>query len=188
VGSQDEQDNVLRYFWLVDRGLQGAVKHNSIPMVLAAVERLYPIYKEANTYPHLLGEGITGNPEGVSPDDLHRQAWALVEPHFRREQEKAAARYRQLAGTGRTANDLSEIVPAAYHGRVECLFVAVGRQQWGDYDPGTSQVSIHPEPQSGDFDVLDLAATQTLLHGGAVYAVEAAAVPDAALLAAILRY
>ena len=79
-------------------------------------------------------------------------------------------------------------MPAAYHGRVECLFVAVGRQQWGDYDPGTDQVSIHPEPQPGDFDVLDLAATQTLLQGGTVYAVEPAEVPDTALLAATFRY
>ena len=168
----------MRYFRQIDQGLQDFLREEPAPLVLAGVEYLLPIYKEANTYPHLLGEGITGNPEGVSPEELHRQAWALVEPHFRQEQEKAAARYRQLAGTGKTANDAREIVPAAYHGRVECLFVAVGRQQWGDYDPGTDQVSIHPEPQPGDFDVLDLAATQTLLQGGTVYAVEPAEVPD----------
>ena len=186
--ADDAKDKILRYFRQIDQGLQDFLREEPAPLVLAGVEYLLPIYKEANTYPHLLGEGITGNPEGVSPDELHRQAWALVEPHFRQEQEKAAARYRQLAGTGRTANDLGEIVPAAYHGRVECLFVAVDRQQWGDYDPGADQVSIHPEPQPGDFDVLDLAATQTLLQGGTVYAVEPAEVPDTALLAATFRY
>jgi hypothetical protein len=71
---------------------------------------------------------------------------------------------------------------------VECLFVALGRQQWGDYDPGANQVHLHPAAQPGSFDLLDLAATQTLLHGGAVYAVEPAGVPDAALLAAVFRY
>jgi hypothetical protein len=30
--------------------------------VLAGVEYLLPIYREANTYPHLLAEGIHGNP------------------------------------------------------------------------------------------------------------------------------
>jgi hypothetical protein len=79
-------------------------------------------------------------------------------------------------------------VPAAYHGRVECLFVAVGRQQWGDYDPATGEFQLHPEAQPGSFDILDLAATQTLLQSGAVYAVEPAEMPDAALLAAIFRY
>jgi hypothetical protein len=121
-------------------------------------------------------------------EDLHRQAWALVEPFFKREQGEAAARYRQLAGTGRTSNDPREIVPGAYHGRIDSLFVAVGRQQWGDYDPGANRVELHQTPQPGSFDLLDLAATQTLLHGGAVYAVEPSEVPDEAPLTAILRY
>jgi hypothetical protein len=186
--ADDAKDRILRYFRQIDQGLQDFLREEQAPLVLAGVEYLLPIYKEANTYQHLLGEGITGNPEGVSTDELHRQAWALVQPHFQREQEKAAARYRQLAGTGRTANNPQEIVPATYHGRVEFLFVAVGRQQWGDYDPGANQVSVHPEAQPGSFDLLDLAATQTLLHGGAVYAVEPAQMPDKALLAAVLRY
>jgi len=186
--ADDTKDRILRYFRQIDQGLQDFLREEQAPLVLAGVEYLLPIYKEANTYQHLLGEGITGNPEGVSPDDLHRQAWALVEPHFKRAQEQAAARYRQLAGTGRTANDPREIVPAAYHGRVECLFVAVGRLQWGDYDPGTGEVLVHPEAQPGSFDILDLAATQTLLHGGAVYAVEPGEVPEEALLAAVFRY
>ena len=186
--ADDAKDKILRYFRQIDQGLQDFLREEQAPLVLAGVEYLLPIYKEANTYQHLLGEGITGNPEGVSPDDLHRQAWVLVEPHFRQEQEKAAARFRQLAGTGKTSQDPREIVPAAYHGRIECLFVAVGIQQWGDYDPSADQVELHPEAQPGSFDLLDLAATQTLLHGGAVFAVDPAEVPGKALLAATLRY
>jgi hypothetical protein len=186
--ADDAKDNILRYFRQIDQGLQDFLREEQAPLILAGVEYLLPIYKEANTYQHLLGEGITGNPEGLSPEDLHRQAWALMGPYFKRGQEQAAARYRQLAGTGRTANDPREIVPAAYQGRVECLFLAVGRQQWGDYDPGANELHLHPEARPGSFDILDLAGTQTLLQGGVVYAVEPGEVPDAALLAAIFRY
>ena len=66
--------------------------------------------------------------------------------------------------------------------------MAVGRQQWGDYDPASNQTRIHAEAQPGDFDILDLAALQTLLHGGAVYAMDPSEVPEGALLAAIWRY
>ena len=187
-GSDDAKDRILRYFRQIDQGLHDLLKDEQAPLVLAGVEFLLPIYKEINTYQHLINGGITGNPEGASPEELHRQAWALVEPHFKREQEQAAGRYQQLAGTGRTSHDPKDIVPGAYHGRVECLFVAVGRQHWGDYDPGADRVDLHAEAQPGSFDLLDLAATQTLLHGGAVYAVEPSEVPDAALLAAIFRY
>ncbi|MFA4904322.1 MAG: hypothetical protein WC600_16430 [Desulfobaccales bacterium] len=186
--ADDAKDRIQRYFRQIDQGLRDLLREAQSPLVLAGVEYLLPIYKEVNTYPHLLNGGIPGNPEGVNPEDLHRQAWAQVEPYFKREQEEAAARYRQLAGTGRTSYDPGEIVPAAYHGRVECLFVAVARQQWGDYDPGANQVNLHEAPQPGSFDLLDLAATQTLLNGGAVYAVEPSEVPDETLLAAVFRY
>jgi len=186
--ADDTKDRILRYFRQIDQGLRDMLREEQAPLVLAGVEYLLPIYKEANTYQYLLDEGITGNPEGVSPEELHRQAWALVQPHFQREQQQAAARYRQLAGTGRTSQDPKEIVPGAYHGRVELLFVALGRQQWGDYDPGTNRVNLYPEAQPGSSDILDLAAAQTLLHGGAVYAVERAEAPEEALLAAVFRY
>jgi hypothetical protein len=188
AGTDDSKDRILRYFRQINQGLHDLLKEEQAPLVLAGVEYLLPIYKEINTYQHVINGGITGNPEGVPAVELHRQAWALVEPHFKREQEQAAARYQQLAGTGRTSNDPKEIVPGAYHGRVEFLFVAVGRQQWGDFDPGANRVDLHPEAQPGSFDLLDLAASQTLLHGGAVYAVEPAEVPDKTLLAAVFRY
>jgi hypothetical protein len=184
----DNKERIQRYFRQIDQGLRDLLREAQAPLVLAGVEYLLPIYREVNTYQYLLNGGITGNPEGVNLEDLHRQAWAQVEPYFKREQEQAAARYRQLAGTGKTSNNPREIVPGAYHGRVEFLFVAVGRQQWGDYDPGDNRVDLHAAPQAGSFDLLDLAATQTLLHGGAVYAVEPAEVPDQALLAAVFRF
>lgn len=184
----DNKERIQRYFRQIDQGLRDLLREAQAPLVLAGVEYLLPIYKEVNTYQHLLNGGIMGNPEGANLEDLHRQAWAQVEPYFKREQEQAAARYLQLAGTGKTSNDPGEIVPGAYHGRVEFLFVAVGRQQWGDYDPGANRVDLHAAPQAGSFDLLDLAATQTLLHGGAVYAVELVEVPDQALLAALFRY
>jgi hypothetical protein len=68
------------------------------------------------------------------------------------------------------------------------LFVAVGVQQWGSFNPETSTIDLHPEAQPGDEDLLNAAAIQTLLNGGTVYAVEPEKVPDEAPLAAVFRY
>jgi len=46
-------------------------------------------------------------------------------------QEGAAAQYRHLLGTGRAISELPAIVMAAYEGRIDTLFVAVGEQRWG---------------------------------------------------------
>ncbi len=69
-------------------------------MVLAAVEHLAPIWRKANTYPHLVDEVLPGSPEGLGLHQLHARAWAVVEPLFLQAQREAAARYDQLTGTG----------------------------------------------------------------------------------------
>jgi hypothetical protein len=159
-----------------------------VPLVLAGVDYLLSLYKEANTYPHLVDKGIEGNPEELSAEELHEHAWAIVHPLFSSAQKEAAARYRQLAGSEQASSDLKEVVPAAYHGRVDTLFAAVGLQQWGAFDPDTNAVHLHEEAEPGDEDLLDLAAVHTLLNKGTVYAVEPEKVPDEAPLAAVLRY
>ena len=188
VVSEEDKEDILRFFQKVDRGLQDLLHDEGTILVLAGVEYLLPIYAEANTYPHLLSDGIKGNPEVLSPQELHEQAWAIVRPYFQKAQQEAVARYQQLANTERTSNDIRAIVPAAHYGRVDTLFVAVGLQSWGAFDPQTNTIDIHREEEPGDEDLLDLAAVQTLLHGGKVYAMEPAEVPDGVPLAAVFRY
>ncbi|MDZ7695686.1 MAG: hypothetical protein U5R49_01750 [Deltaproteobacteria bacterium] len=124
----------------------------------------------------------------MKPEELHGQAWALVEPVFKEAREESTARYRQLAGTGETTGDVKEAVLAAHHGRIDVLFVAVGVQMWGGFDLEKDEVYVHEPREPGDEDLLDLTAIQTLINGGTVYAVSPEEVPDQALLAAVLRY
>jgi hypothetical protein len=111
-----------------------------------------------------------------------------VEPHFRQKRVDAATRYEEAVGTARASNVLEQLVPAASTGRIEELFVAVGRQRWGRYDPETQRVKIREQAHAGDQDLLDLTAIQTVRHRGAVYAVPPEEVPGGRSLAATLRY
>ena len=190
ASADDPKDYISRYFHQVDEALQDLLRDEQVLLVLAGVDYLHPIYKEANAYPYLVDEGIEGNPEELSAEELHERAWAIVQPLFLAAQKEAAAEYKQLAGVGseQASNDLKEIVPAAYHGRVETLFVTVGLQKWGSFDPDTNVVHLYEEAEPGDEDLLDFAAVQTLLNGGTVYAVELEKVPDGASLAAVFRY
>jgi hypothetical protein len=188
--SNDTKARILRYFHRLDAGLQRLIRGERVPLILAGVSYLLPIYKEANTYPHLVDGGIDGNPEEMSAEELHKYAWAILHPRFLAAQREAAARYRQLtdAGSRRVSNDLKDIAPGAYHGRIETLFVAVGIQRWGTFDAGNNVVQLQEEATPGCEDLLDLAAVQTLLNRGTVYAVESASMPDDAPLAAVYRY
>ncbi len=184
--SDESEDRLIDYFRQINRGLNDMLKGEQSPLVLAGVDYLAPLYRQVNSYPNLLAGSVTGNPEMLKPEALHAQAWEIVQPHLVQAQQQAIARYRHEASAGRTANDIAEVVLAATHGRVDLLFVALDVQQWGSLDG--EQVHLHPGPEPGDHDLLDLAAIQTILNSGTVYAVEPEQVPDQMPLAAILRY
>ncbi len=191
-GSNDDsvhKKDLLRYFKQIDKGLRDLVCTEHVPLVLAGVDYLLPIYREANTCAELVEEGIVGNPESLSASELHTKAWAILEPFFKQGQERAADQYRGLAGTGRAEGDLRRILPAAHEGRVDSLFVAVGVQQWGRFEPEANSVTLHSEREPGDEDLLDLAALETLAHAGNVYAVKSGQVPgNGGPIAAVFRY
>jgi hypothetical protein len=186
--THEPNDAILRYFQQVDTGLRAFLRDEHAPLVLAGVGYLLPIFRRANTYPYVLEAGITGNPEGLRPEELREQAWSIVQPHFQRTEDSAAAQYRQLVGTGRAASDINTIVTAAYDGRIDTLFVAMSVQQWGVFHAETRTVEAHQAAVAGDEDLLDVAATYTLLKRGTVYAVDPEQLPDRSPAAAILRY
>lgn len=188
VGIDDKKDDILRYFRHIDQGLRKLLQGKKAPLVLAGVDYLFPIYREANSYGNLFDEGIAGNPERMSGDELHSEAWRIVEPYFQKAQSDAVARYDQFRGTDRVTNDLEQVIPAAYHGRVQVLFVAIGVQQWGRFDPQKNLVEIREKPEPQDIDLLDFAAVQALTKGSTVFALPPEQVPNGALLAALLRY
>jgi len=188
VGTDDTKTNILRFCQQVDRSLAAELAQERAPLVVAAVDYLWPIYREANSYAGLIEEGVAGNPEGLSPDELKERAWEIVEPHFEQTRETAASRYRELKHTGKVSHELKEVVPAAYHGRIDVLFVAVGLQSWGSYEPATGDLLLYPEAMAGAEDLLDFAAVHTLIQDGTVFALDPETVPDGPPGAAVFRY
>jgi hypothetical protein len=192
-GARDDRvvkEEILRYFQQVDHGVHSVLHRERAPLLLAGVAYLLPIYRDVNTYPHLVEEGIPGNPDDLQPSELHARAWAIVAPRFAREREAAVEHYRQLTGTqpALASSYLRAIVPAADAGRVDTLFVASGQRQWGTFDPVSGALTLHDAAEPHDSELLDLAAIQTILHGGTVYALAPEQMPETAPLAAIFRY
>jgi len=190
TGYEVEKEQVVRYFREVDKGIRDLLGDQRAPLILAGVEYLLPIYREVSSYPHLMDEGLTGNPESLTAKDIHERAWKLVEPLFNRDLDEQKALYHELAGRGDqlASTDLKEIVRAAHDGRIATLFVARDVQQWGRFSPNYT-LHVHLDMQPGDQDLLDLAAVQTYLNGGRVYALEKSDIPgDGEPIAAIFRY
>ena len=126
-GSGDEGDeaiqkqNILRFFQHLDDGVRAAIPTgDGVPLVLAGLEVLQGIYRQANEYKFLLEGGVTKDVDTLSLEELHAQAWPLVEPIFQQARSDALDAYHHLAGNsdGRAGQTLEEIVSAAlatYH-------------------------------------------------------------------------
>ena len=74
------------------REMYEVLREEQAPLVVAAVDYLLPIFRQASAYPHLLQRGIEGNPDRLSEKELHDRAWTLVEPSFQ------AARTKSMVG------------------------------------------------------------------------------------------
>ncbi|MDM3859018.1 MAG: hypothetical protein PT118_04065 [Aphanizomenon gracile PMC644.10] len=192
-GSSDREKHereILNFCYAVDTALHETLRDEKAPLILAGVDYLLPIYQKANTYPHFLETGITGNVELLKTQELNQAAWEIVAPLFQREYEDLMAVYLQLAGeeSNKIANDIKTIVPAAYYQRVDTLFVPEKEYIWGKFDLPTATVELHPEPTPEDEDMLDFAVIHTMLNGGKVYSLEPEAMPRGVKVAAICRY
>jgi hypothetical protein len=185
VDAYTRKEGLLEYCQSVDNSLEQWLRDERAPLVLAGADFLLPIYRQAASYQHVLPEGIEGNPEGLSNQELQVRARELVQPHFAATRLRTAALYRQLVGTGRTANDVAEIVAAACQGHIQHLFVSLKTQCWGTFDLEGLQTLVHEQQQEQDEELTNLAAVFVLRHGGTVHAVEPADMPEAAPLAAI---
>ncbi len=184
----DHKNDILRYFRQINASVVDFLKECKAPLILAGVDYLLSIYKEANDYQGLLEEGLIGNPEKLSTKEIRDEVWNIVEPYFEEKQKQASALYMELSGTDQASNDIEKIVPAAYNGRVKQLMISTGIQQWGEFVSEKNAVELHDVDTSSSIDLIDFAATCTFLTGGDVFIVGAEDIPEGKPYAAILRY
>ncbi|MBN2551548.1 MAG: hypothetical protein JXB06_02210 [Spirochaetales bacterium] len=188
AGKAEVKDQILRYFRRVDKAVHGVLRREQAPLVLVGLEYLFPIYRQANTYPHLLEAGVDTNADELGAVELHEKSWAVVAPHFREAQEQAARRFAELAASGRASDSLEEIVPAAVDQRIDSLFVPREGHVWGRFDGKKRKVTVDDESLPENEDLLDLSAVHTLDGGGTIYSVDRSEMPGKGPGAAIFRY
>ncbi len=185
---ENKKTRLLELFRKVDNAVTEHLKNDNAPLILGGVEFLHPIYKKANNYSHLLADGIHGNIDNMTPRELLEKSLPITQPVFRQTRESALELYREKLGTGLASENLSEIFKAAGNGRIEMLFVPVGKQEWGKFDSSSDELIVHDQPKPGDKDLLCVTSTRTLREGGEVFVMLPEQMPGASSVAAVLRY
>jgi hypothetical protein len=68
-------EDYLRY---IDKKILATIKDKSIPLVLVAVDYGQSAYKHVSKYPSILMNGVSTNPDDLSPIELHKKTFPLL--------------------------------------------------------------------------------------------------------------
>jgi len=188
--ADDEKKKILRFFQSVNQGLHELLEDKNLPMILAGADHILPLFREACTYDNVLEDSLRRDPDKENLKEVHERAYQITMPIFEENQRRAVEKFEQLNGqqSPLATHELESAVKAAKFGQVETMFVPLNEQKWGSYDAENNQVILDAEAGPENEDLLDLAAAETLLNSGQVFAVPREQLPGNGDLAAILRF
>jgi hypothetical protein len=188
-GQGDDKDNIGIYCQEVDRTLLAEVLHDKTsPLILAGVEYLLPIYRNASHYNHIYDDVITGNQQNESEYALFLKARERLAPYFERKTKNALQNYYNGIATSVTSSMPEKVIPASYYAQVSDLFVCRDIHIWGNFNEAENKLDIHETKQDGDNCLIDKAVVHTYLNGGNVYLLDKDQMPKESIIAATLRF
>lgn len=169
-GGKDVENARLReYFRAIDAGLMEMLHDEKAPLIIAGVDFLVPIYREISAYKYISDEHIGGNPESISPTDLHHAALEKLLPHFMQERNRRVDNYRQAMSENKADSTLISIIPAAINQNIDTLFVTENDKFYGTVNADIQKVELADEMTSDNLELVNTAAKHTYLNGGKVY-------------------
>ncbi|MEO6098145.1 MAG: hypothetical protein ABIW76_21765 [Fibrobacteria bacterium] len=186
--NHDRKAEFLDFFRIIDKGIASLLTDKDVPLILAGVGYLMPLYREANTYAHLAPFQIPGATHAVGPiEDLHAKTNALMREERHREAVKALFEYRENLVSERTVSGFTDVIPCAHRKLVTHLFIRKDSRQWGTYSPSDGRTEIFSAYRRGAVDLVNLACVKTLAGHGKVYILDAVDMPPDSEIAGLCR-
>ncbi|MGB6946150.1 MAG: hypothetical protein WBE37_27380 [Bryobacteraceae bacterium] len=184
-GRETQHAHLRDFYHAVDRGVCELLRSTQAPLVLAGVDEDVAIYRSISAYPNLLEQGIHGSPGApVSPAQILQHAYDIALFTFQKRVANEMAEAKERLAPGRFSADLDGIVRAAVEGRVSHLYLDESGRRMGTFAAKVfgGHANWHDE------ELLNVAALETLLRGGAVYSLPTHCMPAGAVAAAAFRY
>ena len=181
------KDRLLEYFFRLDATVRDIISASHLPLILAGAEELHSLYWRANKYPHLIEGGLYGNFEEASEEQLHELAWPVIEPLFTGHLRSDIQRYRETGERRLLQHSITSIVPSAYWGAIDTVFLDRTARAAGSFTPQTGVVRTDRKSITSE-DLYNLAAIYTWRNRGTVHIVPQGQVPGGDGAAAICRF
>lgn len=188
-GTRDtDTQEIINYLKTVENEVTSIMKKRNDPLILAGVKRAIAEYRKVNHYSRLIDQTIQENPDPLSDKEIGKSSWKIIKSYFLKDMYKDIDRFADLSGSDKQSDNLTQIVEAAYYGKVDSLFVPIGEHSWGWFDQERDVVHHSKQSKNGEHDLINMAAIKTLTQSGTVYALDRDEMPNQAPIAAIFRY
>lgn len=191
-GSDEEKKvTIQNYFHRMTNMLEPILYSNPLPLYIAGVEYLGPLFRKASKYNHLMEGQVTGAFTEDDMKELHQKSWDIAEPYFLQERIKRNENFsNKEAYNLAIGNDRKKLLKAAMTGGVETLMINNEHEHiWGVYDAVTHQIHFSDKKEKDNHCLVDEAAVKVKADGGKVYLVESAYMPGTDdILVGTLRY
>lgn len=190
-GSEEEKKTtILNYFHRMTNMLEPILYKHPLPLYLAGVDYLIPLYKKANKYNFLKEGYVSGAFKENDMLSLHKKSWEVASQDFASERKRELEIFeaKKVAGLA-IQDDNIALVKAAMIGGVATLFVRRQHEHlWGTFNKTEYKVKISDTKGKDDHCLIDLAAKNVIDSGGKVYLLDSDQMPGGTQLAGILRH
>ena len=187
---EESEKDAERFFRVVANAIyEYFSKPTGWPLILAALPEHHNLFQKVNKNPLLLSKGIAINPSSVSPDQLAKMAWEIMEPEYNLKLNSLVDRFEQARANGKGSDDYKEVAVAAVEGRVDTLLVEADRiiaVKVTNLVTGNTQKKDLSNPRVDD--LLDDLGELVLKMGGQAMVLPTDKMPSETGLAAIFRY
>ncbi len=189
AGKEEIDIDTDRFFRVVDRTI---LEHHSaksgLPLILAALPEQHHKFRKISQNPFLLAEGIKGNTEALSMDEVRVLAWQIVEPEYLTRLKSLGERFGEALSTDLGSDNLTQIAKAAIDGRVQTLLIEADREIPGRLDCQTGLTALAPLNDPMVDDLLDDLSDVVVAKGGEILVIPCERMPTTSGAAAIYRY
>jgi hypothetical protein len=181
------KDEFAEYSRLVAESLGPVLRDTTWPLILAGVDGETPVVRKELDYPHITRQVLHGSFDYFKDGQLYDRALPIAQNYYGMLRQEALNKYRTLSDRILASEDIDEILPAAYDGKIDTLFVNADAEVFGCFNSKDNSIEV-VDSRDPAFDLVEAAAVQTIRHRGTVYAATRDELPRNVSMCALLRY
>ncbi|MEX2585291.1 MAG: hypothetical protein WD315_02780 [Balneolaceae bacterium] len=188
-GSNEEKKTLLKkYLHGVEESVTRDMKKSGDPLLIAATEEVFSMYRSLNKYNRLHEEPIEGHSGEMKAHELRDIGWEKIKTVFLKEMYRAIDQFSSQK-RDEVSNNLSEIVESTVMGKTDTLFVSMDEFRWGHYDETEHTVHLENGRESDQStELLNWTALKAMEQGARIYVLPRNEMPDRSDIAALYRF